>query len=138
MTLSKKAIQDTALQPSFETCLSELEEAVGKLEAGALPLEESLQLFEKGVASLKQCHAILDKAEQRIRILVKGASGEPALEDADISVSIDDVKLGAGASDNFPVAKKSGKQSLDSEGKKGQNDASNVSKPKDPSESDLW
>lgn len=109
---------------------------MGKLEAGELPLEQSLQLFEQGVASLKQCHAILDKAEKRIRILVKGVQGEPALEDVDISESFEDVKLDGGTSDNFPIAKKSGKQSLDSEGKKGQNDPSSVSKPKEPS--DLW
>src|SRR5437868_4736373 len=73
---------DPAQPPNFETSLRELEEAVEQLEAGELPLEESLQLFEKGVASLKACHTILDQAEKRIRILVKGAKGEPALQDA--------------------------------------------------------
>jgi len=70
---------------TFEIALGELEEAINQLEAGELPLEESLKLFEKGVASLKTCHTILDKAEKRIRVLVKGANGQPALADAGVA-----------------------------------------------------
>ena len=77
-------------QKSFEDALAELEEIVAQLEAGAKPLDESLALYEKGVGALKHCHGILDKAEKRIRLLVKNARGEAVIEDAVIP------NLGAG------------------------------------------
>ncbi|MCY3022866.1 MAG: exodeoxyribonuclease VII small subunit [Planctomycetota bacterium] len=69
---------------SFEQSLVELEEIVAQLEAGEKPLDESLALYEKGVAALKRCHAVLDKAEKRIRELVAGAEGEPVLRDTEL------------------------------------------------------
>ena len=73
-------------EPKFEASLEELEEIVSQLEAGDKPLDESLALYEKGVAALKRCHIVLDKAEKRIRLLVKGAAGEPALQEAEVPV----------------------------------------------------
>lgn len=67
----------------FEDSLEELESIVSQLESGAKPLEESLALYEKGIAALRKCHGILDKAEKRIKLLVKGANGEPIVGDAD-------------------------------------------------------
>ena len=72
-----------APQPSFEAQLADLEEIVRQLEAGEKPLDESLALYERGVAALKACHGVLDRAEKRIRVLVKHAGGEPHLEEAD-------------------------------------------------------
>jgi exodeoxyribonuclease VII small subunit len=69
----------------FEHCLQELEQIVSQLEAGEKPLDESLALYEKGIAALKRCHAILDKAEQRIRMLVKSPDGTPTLRDAELT-----------------------------------------------------
>ena len=65
----------------FESSLAELEDIVAQLEAGEKPLDESLALYEKGVAALQRCHAMLDQAEKRIRLLVKGPQGEPALRE---------------------------------------------------------
>lgn len=67
----------------FEDSLDELETIVSQLESGAKPLEESLALYEKGIAALRKCHGILDKAEKRIKLLVKGAHGEAIVRDAD-------------------------------------------------------
>jgi len=69
---------------NFEQALHELEEIVGQLEAGDRPLEESLELYEKGIAALKHCHVILDRAEKRIRLLVRNHRGEPELEEAPV------------------------------------------------------
>jgi len=69
---------------SFENALHELEDIVGQLEGGAKPLDESLGLYEKGVNSLRHCHTILDKAEKRIRLLVKNSKGEPEVSDSPI------------------------------------------------------
>lgn len=58
-------------QPSFERELEELEAVVKKLESGDLPLEESLKLFERGVALSDSCRHQLDAAETRVEQLVK-------------------------------------------------------------------
>lgn len=54
---------------TFEQAFAELEETVRKLEAGGLPLEESLALFERGQALAAHCNAQLDQAELKIRQL---------------------------------------------------------------------
>jgi exodeoxyribonuclease VII small subunit len=53
----------------FEAALTELDGIVKKLEDGDIPLEQSLQLFERGVQLSRFCHARLEEAERRIEIL---------------------------------------------------------------------
>jgi exodeoxyribonuclease VII small subunit len=71
--------------PAFETALAELEEIVRQLEAGEKSLNESLKLYERGVAALRSCHQLLDQAEQRIRKLVAGPGGEPLVQEVKLS-----------------------------------------------------
>lgn len=59
---------------SFEQAFTALGEALEKLEAGDLPLAESLALYEYGVALAQYCHAQLDAAELKISKL--GPAGE--------------------------------------------------------------
>ncbi len=59
----------------FEDCLARLEQIVAALEAGNLPLEESLKVFEEGVTLSRQCAKYLDEAERRIEVLAKDESG---------------------------------------------------------------
>lgn len=54
---------------SFESAISELESIVQEMEAGALPLEQALERYQRGVGLLKYCRATLDAAEQRVRQL---------------------------------------------------------------------
>lgn len=69
---------------SFEDALAELERIVAQLEGGEKTLEESLTLYERGVLVLKRAHEVLDKAERRLRVLVRDeTTGGPALRDAD-------------------------------------------------------
>jgi exodeoxyribonuclease VII small subunit len=68
---------------SFEDSLAELEKIVTKLEEGDLPLEESLELFEKGVGLSRECQERLSRAERRIEVLLKDQRGAPVLEDLD-------------------------------------------------------
>ena len=63
------------MEKSFETSLVELEQIVAKLEDGDLPLEESLELFEKGIKLSRECRTRLANAERRIEILMKDADG---------------------------------------------------------------
>lgn len=53
----------------FESAIAELESIVKKLEEGDLPLEKSLELYERGVQLSRFCHARLEAAERRIEIL---------------------------------------------------------------------
>lgn len=61
---------------NFEKNLKELEEVVRALEGGNVTLDEMLELFEKGITLTKSCTSQLDKAEQKINILVKNENGE--------------------------------------------------------------
>ena len=56
----------------FETSMQELEGIVQKLERGELKLEESLVLFERGMALTQDCRKALDAAELKVKTLVDG------------------------------------------------------------------
>jgi len=62
----------------FEAALTELDTIVKKLEEGDLPLEASLQLYERGVHLSRFCHARLEEAERRIEILNERGELKPA------------------------------------------------------------
>ena len=64
--------QTTELPRSFEAALAELEELVGRMETGELPLQESLAVYKRGAALLAYCQAALKDAQQQIEILEKG------------------------------------------------------------------
>ncbi|MBX3268566.1 MAG: exodeoxyribonuclease VII small subunit [Acidobacteria bacterium] len=66
---------------TFEESLDQLEAIVRKLEDGDLPLEESLELFEKGVKLSRDCKERLASAERRIEVLMKESNGELKLEE---------------------------------------------------------
>ncbi len=51
---------------TFESSLEILEDIVGELESGNVPLEESLKKFEEGVKIYKDCFKQLEKAEKKI------------------------------------------------------------------------
>ncbi|MBP7149511.1 MAG: exodeoxyribonuclease VII small subunit [Acidobacteria bacterium] len=66
------------MQP-FEKVLGRLEEIVQQLERGELPLEESLRLFEEGIALARRLDAQLGDAEMKVEQLVRSARGEHAV-----------------------------------------------------------
>lgn len=62
---------------SFEENITRLEEIVSLLERGDAQLKDSLALFEEGTKLVGKCTAMLEKAEQQVVKLRKGADGEP-------------------------------------------------------------
>jgi len=54
---------------SFEAIVERLEEIAKNLELGEIPLEQSLTLFEEGVALAKEGGRRLDEAEHKLEIL---------------------------------------------------------------------
>lgn len=71
----RKRSKDRASQVSFEEALAQLENIVQRLEAGDLPLEESLKLYEEGVRLSRACGERLEAAERRIEILERARDG---------------------------------------------------------------
>ncbi|MFG0334871.1 MAG: exodeoxyribonuclease VII small subunit [Maioricimonas sp. JB049] len=68
---------DAASGPGFEEALAELHDVVRELEEGELPLEESLQRFERGIELMRVCRDRLGKAEQQIQVLTGQGSDGP-------------------------------------------------------------
>ena len=62
----------------FEGAIAELETIVRRLEEGDLALEQSLELYERGVRLSRYCHARLEAAERRIEVLTEGGEITPA------------------------------------------------------------
>ena len=61
---------------SFEEAMKRLDAICEELSREGVTLERALALYEEGVKLVKYCHDTLDKAEQRVRILIKNEEGE--------------------------------------------------------------
>lgn len=57
---------------TFEEAMEKLERIVSAIEAGEVPLEESIEQYAEGIKLVKQCRSILAKAEKKIQLLAKG------------------------------------------------------------------
>jgi exodeoxyribonuclease VII small subunit len=69
---------------NFEAAIAELDALVEKMDAGQLPLEESLEAYQRGTTLLRYCEKLLADAEQRIQVLAPGTGDAPAsLRDLD-------------------------------------------------------
>lgn len=60
----------------FEDAMKKLEEIVGRMEKGDIPLDESLKLFEEGVKLTRFCSKELHKAERKVEMLTKDSEGK--------------------------------------------------------------
>ncbi len=63
---------------TFESGMEELEKLVRELESGEMPLEESFQAFERGMALKARLQKLLEEGDRRIRVLT--GDGEEPLE----------------------------------------------------------
>ncbi|GIP37601.1 exodeoxyribonuclease 7 small subunit [Paenibacillus sp. J31TS4] len=55
---------------SFEEAMDKLEEIVGRLETGDVPLEQAIELFQQGMELSQLCTLKLDQVERRIEMLI--------------------------------------------------------------------
>lgn len=60
----------------FEEAMKQLEETVTKLESGDISLEESMELFEKGVGLSKTCQKLLTEAQLKVTKLIAESDTE--------------------------------------------------------------
>jgi exodeoxyribonuclease VII small subunit len=75
----EKAEQATGSVPEpYDRLVERLETVVAELEAGGLPLEQSIEKFAEGMRLVREAGQRLDEAERRVDQLVKTASGEAA------------------------------------------------------------
>ncbi len=65
---------------TFEESLKKLDEIVGQLENGNLPLEDSIKLFEEGVRLSGLCKHELESAEGKVQMLIKQRDGSMKAE----------------------------------------------------------
>jgi len=69
---------------SFEQALKELEDIVRRLEAGDVDLENSIEIYGRGVALKRHCETKLKAAQERIEKISLGPDGEPRAQATDI------------------------------------------------------
>jgi exodeoxyribonuclease VII small subunit len=56
-------------EPPFEELQRELEEIVGQLERGDVPVDEAIRLWQRGEDLYRRCAAVLEAAEGRVEEL---------------------------------------------------------------------
>ncbi len=61
----------------FEELVTGVEEIVTRLQGGAVPLHEALELYEKGYALLRQAQGQLDAAHEKLEMLKKDGEATP-------------------------------------------------------------
>ena len=72
-TTSPASVSSTPDMPvSYEAALAELEQLVGQLESGAMPLDQLLVGYQRGADLLKFCRDKLQAVENQIQILDEG------------------------------------------------------------------
>ncbi|MHC4618767.1 MAG: exodeoxyribonuclease VII small subunit [Planctomycetota bacterium] len=64
--MAEKKTKDDIGKLSFEAAIKELTGIVSRIEQGEIPLQDSLQQYERGMALIKHCRGILQKAEKRV------------------------------------------------------------------------
>jgi exodeoxyribonuclease VII small subunit len=75
--MNDKPVSEIAALP-FEKALQELEQIVGQLERGDVPLEKSIEIYERGNQLKAHCETLLRKAELKVEVITQGADGRAA------------------------------------------------------------
>lgn len=68
-----KSVPVSHSPPSYEAALAELEQLLGQLESGSLPLDQLLAGYQRGAQLLQQCRSQLETVETQIKVLDEGA-----------------------------------------------------------------
>ncbi|WP_368185432.1 exodeoxyribonuclease VII small subunit [Aestuariibius sp. HNIBRBA575] len=72
-------MSDTPVEEmSFEQAMAELEQVVGQLERGDVPLDDSIALYERGAKLKSRCEAKLKEAEEKVAKLTLDGNGQAA------------------------------------------------------------
>jgi exodeoxyribonuclease VII small subunit len=83
--MARTGKHDDIEKMTFEQAIQQLKGIVDRIEQGEIPLQDSLEQYEKGMALIKHCRDILQKAEKRIERISKEEPPEPQKEAKDDS-----------------------------------------------------
>ena len=81
--MTERKQKDEITKLTFEQAIQQLKGIVDRIEQGQIPLQDSLEQYEKGMALIKHCRDILQKAEKRIERISKEEPPEPQKEQDD-------------------------------------------------------
>ena len=62
---------------SFEEKLQAVQEIIARIEAGTIPLEESVRQYEEGMKQLNALDEELNGMSRRLTVLMNGKDGQP-------------------------------------------------------------
>jgi exodeoxyribonuclease VII small subunit len=65
----------------LEKCFEELEQIVEALESQTTSLEDSINMFERGMKLSRRCNGELTRMERRIQIIVENSKQEIQVQD---------------------------------------------------------
>lgn len=74
--MSEPDVSSDITQLPFEKALHELEQIVGQLERGDVPLEKSIAIYERGNKLKAHCETLLRRAELKVEVITQGADGK--------------------------------------------------------------
>lgn len=77
MSTEQEQKKDEVAALTFEEAIGQLKEIVARIEQGEIPLQDSLEQYEKGMVLIRHCRGILQKAEKRIEKISKEELKEP-------------------------------------------------------------
>ncbi len=75
--MAEKKTKDDMSKLGFEDSIKQLKTIVDKIEQGQIPLQDSLEQYEQGMALIQHCRQILQKAEKRIEKISKVDDDKP-------------------------------------------------------------
>ena len=78
--MAEKKRKDDISKLSFEESIKLLKSIVDQIEQGEIPLQDSLEQYEKGMSLINHCRGILQKAEKRIEKITADQSAKPDAE----------------------------------------------------------
>ena len=78
--MTERKQKDEISKLTFEQAIGQLKGIVDRIEQGEIPLQDSLEQYEKGMALIKHCRDILQNAEKRIEKISKEEPPEPEKE----------------------------------------------------------
>jgi len=91
--MTERKPKDDVSKLTFEQAINQLKGIVDRIEQGEIPLQDSLEQYEKGMALIKHCRDILQKAEKRIEKISKEEPPEPEPEPQDQDAGSDSEPL---------------------------------------------
>ncbi|MDO4284253.1 MAG: exodeoxyribonuclease VII small subunit [Eubacteriales bacterium] len=62
---------------SIEEAFSALQELLGQMESGEIPLEESFALYERGMRLVQYCNTRIDRVEKQVQQISEEGTLEP-------------------------------------------------------------